>query len=97
MSQFYSNNNRDLLSKIHKLNCLLDSVEVFRDDDVIMEYVIEKISRKDFHFSQVLEMDSCSTLSCRLCSNERLVVGQAAFFTAVRCSNCDYEIAIHEG
>ena len=97
MSQFYSKNNRTLLSTIHKLNCILGSVEDFNDEDVIMEYVLKKERRSDFHLNHESGKEGCESLICRVCNNDRLIVGQAAFFTAVRCVNCDYEITVHEG
>lgn len=97
MNQFYSNNNRELLATVHKLNCVLGEVNNFSDDDVIMEYVLEKQERNDFHIVRGTGGVSCSTLVCRICGNENLRVGQGAFYTAVKCDNCDYEIGVHEG
>lgn len=97
MSQFYSNNNAKLLATIHKLNCMLDNVENFKDDDVIMEYVLERQSKEDFHIIPGMKDEKCATLVCRICNNDKLVVGQTAFFTAVKCGNCGYEIAVHQG
>ena len=97
MLQFYSDNNRDLLASIHKLNCILDSLENFNDEDVIMEYVIEKQQRDDFHLLRGMRESSCATLVCRICGSDKLIVGQEKFFTAVKCDECGYELAVHEG
>lgn len=97
MEQFYSNNNSKLLSAIHKLNCVLTEVEVFSDSDVILEYVIDKQDRHDFHLHKGLGNTECSTLVCRICNNDKLIVGQTVYFTAIRCDCCGYEVGVHEG
>jgi hypothetical protein len=97
MNQFYSNNNRKLLASIHKLNCILDDVENFTDGDVVMEYVLEKKAKEDFQMKRGIREEKCETLVCRICGTDKLIVGQTAFFTAIRCDNCGYEIGIHEG
>ena len=97
MNQFYSNNNSKLLASIHKLNCILDDVENFTDEDVIMEYVLAKESKNDFHVNRGMNNERCSTLVCRICGDDKLIVGQIPFFTEVKCNTCGYEIGVHEG
>lgn len=97
MKKFYSDNNRELLASIHKLNKIKGKVNDFNDDDVIMEYVIEKKQQDDFHIVQSQEQSCCSTLVCRLCHSKRFTVGQKEYFTAIRCENCGYQVGIHEG
>lgn len=97
MLKFYSNNNRDLLAKIHSLNKLPSNESTFSDDDVIMEFVIEKQQRKEFHLISDATETSCETLICRLCGNEHFKIGQKEFFTALKCDSCGYEVGIHEG
>lgn len=37
------------------------------------------------------------TLICRICGSNKWIVGKASYFTAVKCSNCDYECCVHDG
>jgi hypothetical protein len=37
------------------------------------------------------------TLVCKLCGCEEFIVGQDAYFTAIKCTECGYELGIHEG
>lgn len=97
MSNFYSNNNRKLLASIHKLNCVLSDVADFKDEDVIMEYVVEKQHRNEFHLERGMIDEECATLSCRICNSDQLIVGQKRYFTAIKCGRCGYELGIHEG
>ena len=97
MEQFYSKDNKDILTSIHKLNCVLTEVEDFKDSEVILEYVIEKHQRNDFHLKRGTDNSGCSTLVCKLCGNDKFIVGQSQYFTAVKCDQCGFEVGIHEG
>ena len=97
MHQFYSNNNPKLLASIHKLNCILDDVEKFKDEDVVMEYVLAKEPTGDFRVAHGMNEEKCLTLVCRVCGNDKLIVGQIPFLTKVKCDTCGYEIGVHEG
>ena len=97
MNKFRSNNNLKLLASIHKINCILGDVNDFKDEDVIMEYVLEKKAGDDFEMRMGIKDQKCATLVCKVCNSDRLIVGQAAFFTAVKCPTCKYEVGIHEG
>ena len=97
MGQFYSKDNKNLLASIHKLNCVLTQVEGFKDSEVVLEYVIEKQQRDDFHLKRGADQHGCSTLVCRLCGNDKFIVGQSQYFTALKCDRCGFEVGIHEG
>ena len=97
MGWFYSNNNKKLLAEIHKINCILDDVENFTDSNIIKEYVVEKKHRGDFHLDRGSQKGTCETLVCKVCGNDRFIVGQDAYFTAIKCTECGYEVGIHEG
>lgn len=97
MLKFYSNNNRDLLTDIHKLNNIQSVESEFTDQAVIMEYVIEKRQQKNFHLVKSQDEGCCETLVCKLCENDQFIIGQKEYFTALKCVNCNYEIGIHEG
>lgn len=97
MIKFYSNNNRKLLSSIHKLNRLPGDEVDFNDQGVIMEYVVDKKQQNDFHLVSEPHESSCETLCCRLCGTNSFVIGQKEFFSALKCENCGYEVSIHEG
>jgi len=97
MGQFYSKDKKDLLASIHKLNCVLTDVEAFKDNEVVLEYVIERQQRNDFHLKRGADYSGCATLVCRLCGNDKFIVGQSHYFTALKCDQCGYEVGIHEG
>ncbi|MEJ2596252.1 MAG: hypothetical protein P8100_14270 [bacterium] len=97
MLNFYSGNNRRLLKDIHQLNKVSKAITDFSETDVIMEYVLEKKKGDEFHLVAGMKDECCKTLTCRLCGNNKLVVGQAPYFTAVKCTVCGYEVGIHEG
>lgn len=96
MSLFYSNNNQSLLKDLHKNNNLKIEVEQFSDQNVIAEFVIEKKKRNDFHLERSPQ-SGISTMICKICGNDKFIVGQAEFFTAIKCDECGYELGIHEG
>ena len=71
MIKFNSNNNRDLLAKIHKLNNLEAKLNEIDDQDIMMEYVIETQQRKDFHLVSSINETRCKTLVCRICGDDK--------------------------
>lgn len=97
MSLFYSKNDKSLLSDILKKNDLKKDFEQFNDQNVIAEFVIQKEKRNDFHMDKSSYSGGISTLICKICGNDKFVVGQAEFFTAIKCDRCGYELGIHEG
>lgn len=34
---------------------------------------------------------------CKVCNSTKWIVGQGSYFTAIKCPNCKYEVAIHKG
>lgn len=97
MSLFYSKNDKSLLSDILKKNDLKKDFEQFNDQNVIAEFVIQKEKRNDFNMDKSSYSGGISTLICKICGNDKFVVGQAEFFTAIKCDRCGYELGIHEG
>ena len=97
MTRFYSNNNRKLLAAIHKINKLQGKVNELSDLGIMMEYVIEKRQRNDFHLVSSIDESRCKTLVCRICGDDKFIVGQKEYYTALRCTNCNYDLGIHEG
>ncbi len=97
MIRFYSNNNRKLLAAIHKLNKLQGKLNELSDQDIIMEYVIEKQQQNDFHLVSSIDENRCKTLICRICGDDKFIAGQKEYFTSLKCTTCNYEVGIHEG
>lgn len=97
MSLFYSKNDKSLLSKILKKNDLKKDLKQFDDQNVIAEFVTQKENRNDFHIDRSSYSGGISTLICKICGNDKFIVGQAEFFTAIKCDKCGYELGIHEG
>lgn len=97
MSLFYSGNTKSLLAAIREGNKIKKDVQQFDDRNVIAEFVINQESRKDFHLERNSDSEGISTLVCKICGNDKFIVGQADFFTAIKCDTCGYELGIHEG
>lgn len=53
--------------------------------------------RNEFHIGQSYEEKTCETLYCKHCGSDKFKVGQADYFTALKCTTCEYEICIHDG
>jgi len=51
----------------------------------------------DFQIGQSYEERFAKTLVCKKCGSKRFIVGIDAYFTAVKCENCEYQICIHDG
>lgn len=97
MIKFFSNNDPGLLASIHKLNNPQKEFTDFADQDVMMEFVVEKKQRDDFHLVSDENETRCATIVCRLCGDDQFIVGQKEYYTALKCVRCNYELGIHEG
>jgi ribosomal protein L37E len=97
MSKFYSNNNLALLTMIREKNKSYLKDRELTEEGVIAEFVLSKEERGDFQSERGTASSGIKTLVCRICGNDSFVVGQAEYYTAVKCTACGYEIGIHEG
>ncbi len=61
-------------------------------DDELYHFV----DRDDFQIGQSYEQETAKTLVCN-CGNDKFIVGQGSHFTCIKCSNCNYQIPIHQG
>lgn len=58
------------------------------------------ITEKDdglFHIGQSYEDTAAETIVCKICGGNEFNIGSGCYFTAIRCTKCEYEICIHEG
>ena len=97
MKFFYSNNNKSLLKKIIEKNQLEVELNEFEDDNVVSEYVLNNKDNNDFTISLGPQSKGIATLDCKICGADSFIVGQAEYFTAIKCKVCQYEIGIHDG
>ena len=97
MKFFYSNNNKSLLKKIIEKNQLDAELDEFEDDNVVSEYVLNNKDNNDFTISLGPQSKGIATLSCKICGADSFIVGQAEYFTAIKCTVCQYEIGVHDG
>ena len=97
MKFFYSNNNKSLLKKIIEKNQLEVDIDEFEDDNVVSEYVLNNKDNNDFTISLGPQSKGIATLDCKICGADSFIVGQAEYFTAIKCKVCQYEIGIHDG
>lgn len=49
-----------------------------------------------FHIGQY-NQGLAKTVYCKHCGGKEFNVGQEYYFTAIRCTTCEYEVCIHEG
>jgi ribosomal protein S27E len=97
MGLFYSGSNERVLKLVKEKNQLKYETKKFDDSNVIAEFVLKKEKRKDFFLKKDSPSGAISTLVCKICGNDKFIVGQAEFFTAIKCDTCGYELGIHEG
>jgi hypothetical protein len=50
-----------------------------------------------FIIGQCYESEAATTLSCKKCSNTAFRVGRGDYYTAIKCTACDWQLCIHEG
>ena len=60
------------------------------EPDIITE------QRGDFSVGQSYTKDVCKTVICK-CGNDKFLVGQDDYFTALKCLECGIEGGIHDG
>ena len=54
-------------------------------------------SSDDFHLEKYRGKDTVSKILCKECRTDKMQVAQANYRTLIKCSNCKWEICIHEG
>lgn len=57
----------------------------------------EEKQRGDFTIKQSYDKEPPATLICIKCGGDNFVVGQGAYFTAIKCPVCGWEKCIHDG
>ena len=62
-------------------------------DDVIQELPDDET----FEIGQNYKKVAATTLSCKRCGNTAFMVGKGSYYTAVKCSACDWQLCIHDG
>lgn len=97
MKNFYSGNDQKLLKQIAEINQIKQGKSGLSDHQVVIEYILEKLKRDDFHLQPGPSSGAIKTLVCRTCGSDQFMVGQGAYFTAIKCVRCGYEAGIHEG
>ena len=81
----------------HEKNQLEVDIDEFEDDNVVSEYVLNNKDNNDFTISLGPQSKGIATLDCKICGADSFIVGQAEYFTAIKCKVCQYEIGIHDG
>ena len=64
-------------------------------EDNVKDYC--ELIEGDFDIGQCYEDTPAKTLVCKKCKSKKFIVGQASYFTAIKCEKCGYEICIHSG
>lgn len=71
-----------------------DDLECFEDFE---DEPYEIKSNNDFNIGQSYTEDKCKTYVCKVCGNDRFIVGHDKYYTAIKCPKCGWERCIHEG
>ena len=50
-----------------------------------------------FHIGQSYEEVPASKTVCTDCGGSEFYVGQGSYFTAIKCTTCEWEICVHQG
>ena len=50
-----------------------------------------------FHIGQSYEAFPAKKLACKSCGGDEFNVGGASYYTAIRCTKCEWEDCIHDG
>ena len=60
--------------------------------------VIEELEGDEtFIIGQVYEDVAATTLCCKKCKNTAFRVGRGSYYTAIKCTACDWQLCIHDG
>lgn len=63
------------------------------------EYDLIEVEKKPtyFHIGQCYEKTPALRISCAKCGNDKFIVGQGSYYTALSCDICKWELCIHDG
>lgn len=64
-----------------------------RFDDVLEM----KPDDETFSIGQCYDKEAATTLCCRKCKSTEFNVGAGSYYTAVKCTSCDWQLCIHDG
>ena len=66
-------------------------------DSVEIDLVIKEVEDGLFHIGDYGDELPASTVVCLVCGGNTFNVGRACYYTAIRCTKCEYEIEIDSG
>ncbi len=67
-------------------------------DEPDMDEVLEEIPDDNtFVIGQGYEERPAKTIRCKNCKGTDFNVGQGSYYTAIRCTTCEWQVCIHEG
>lgn len=59
---------------------------------------IEAADSPNFHIGyQRQRNERAKAIRCRLCGSNKFYVGTGDYFTAIKCTGCEWEYAVHTG
>jgi ribosomal protein S27E len=70
--------------------------EMYKEPD-FYDVIKELPDDETFVIGQSYEEYAATTLACKKCGNTAFRVGQGSYFTAIKCTECDWQLCIHEG
>ena len=51
----------------------------------------------EFHIGQVYDDEPAQSLACEHCGNNSFHVGVGGYYTAIKCTECEWEARLHDG
>ena len=64
------------------------------NDDILLEFDLDA---PPFHIGQSYDEKKAQQIKCHKCGCTEFNVAQGNYYTAIRCSSCEWECCIHEG
>ena len=66
------------------------------------EYNNQLIEVKDeniftLHQNQRDTEDNCKSVMCSKCKSDKFFVGKGAYYTAISCEKCGWQLCVHDG
>lgn len=81
--------------------CELENMPDLEDEDIfgtardLPEILYKTVNNRLFHVGY--HKKPAKTIICKRCGSDKFHVGSDDFWTGIKCPNCGWELAIHEG
>jgi hypothetical protein len=73
------------------------ALDAFPEDDTARPVCYRTTEDRPFHIGPSYDKPPVQMIVCVKCGGSSFEVGKAAFYTAIRCVTCQWEVCTHEG